>query len=90
MTEYRRKFTRNNYTIEIRTHALIRAIQKNIKPHMIEATILGGKMKRFGRKRVKFIKKFKPKYDPTKDKVICVDEYIGDRRILITTIEWGH
>jgi len=47
---------------------------------MIEATIKGGTIKRFGKNNVKFIKKYKH------FQVICVDEIIG-HRIKIVTIE---
>lgn len=86
---YQRILTRDGNIIEISTHAIKRAIKKKIEPHMIEATIMGGRMKKFGRNRVKFIKEYKPRYDPTKNKVICVDEPIGHRRILIKTIVWA-
>ena len=49
---------------------------------MIEATLKGGKIKRFGKNNVKFIKKYK------KFTVICVDEIVGDK-IKIVTIERG-
>ena len=48
---------------------------------MIEATINGGKIKRFGRNRMKFIKEYK------QGKVVCVDEIRKDY-IRIATIEW--
>lgn len=47
---------------------------------MIEATIKGGTVKRFGKNNIKFHKKYKNFH------VICVDESIG-QRIKIVTIE---
>lgn len=70
------------YEIEIRRHALIRAMQRGITPDMIEATIKGGKIKRFGKNNVKFVKKYK------NFEVVCVDEISG-RRIKIVTVERG-
>lgn len=68
------------YDIEIKRHAFIRAIERGISPDMIEATIKGGTIKRFGKNNVKFIKKYKHFH------VICVDEIVG-HRIKIVTIE---
>ena len=68
------------YEIEIKRHAFIRAMERGITPDMIEATIKGGTVKRFGKNNVKFIKKYKHFH------VICVDEIIG-HRIKIVTIE---
>ena len=70
------------YEIEIKRHAFIRALEREITPDMIEATLKGGKIKRFGKNNVKFIKKYK------KFTVICVDEIVGDK-IKIITIERG-
>ena len=70
----------SQYEIELKRHAFIRAMERGITPDMIEATIKGGTVKRFGKKNVKFIKKYKHLT------VICVDEIIG-HRIKIVTIE---
>jgi len=70
----------SNYEIELKRHAFIRAMERGITPDMIEATIKGGTVKRFGKNNVKFIKKYKHLT------VICVDEIIG-HRIKIVTIE---
>jgi len=70
----------SQFDIEIKRHALIRAIKRGITPDMIEATIKGGKIKRFGKNNVKFIKRYK------QFTVICVDEIIG-HKIKIITIE---
>ncbi len=67
--------------IIITEHARRRAEQRNILPEMIEATVNGGKAKKFGKNRIKFIKKYK------RGKVVCVDEIERDR-IRIVTIEW--
>ena len=68
------------YEIEIRRHAFKRAVQRGITPDMIEATLKGGKIKRFGKNNLKFYKKFK------KFIVVCVDQIIGTK-IKIVTIE---
>lgn len=70
----------SQYDIVIKRHAFIRAMERGITPYMIEATIKGGTIKRFGKSNVKFIKRYKH------GTVICVDEIIG-RRIKIVTIE---
>jgi len=70
----------SQYDIEIKRHAFIRPMERGITPDMIEATIKGGNIKRFGKNKVKFIKKYKHFH------VICVDEIIG-HRIKIITIE---
>ena len=41
------------YEIEIRRHALIRAMQRGVTPDMVEATLNGGKIKRFGKNNLK-------------------------------------
>lgn len=68
------------YEIEIRRHALIRAMQRGITPDMIEATLKGGIIKRFGKNNIKFVKDYK------RFTVICVDHIIGNK-IKIVTIE---
>jgi hypothetical protein len=70
----------SQYEIVIKRHAFIRAMERGISPDMIEATIKGGTVKRFGKSNVKFSKKYK------QFTVICVDEIIG-HRIKIVTIE---
>ena len=70
------------YEIEIKRHAFIRAMERQITPDMVEATIKGGKIKQFGKNNIKFTKKYK------KFTVICVGEIIGDK-IKILTIEKG-
>jgi len=70
----------SQYDIEIKRHAFIRAMERGITPDMIEATIKGGVVKKFGKNNVKFSKKYKH------FTVICVDEIIG-HTIKIFTIE---
>ena len=70
----------SQYEIELKRHAFIRAMERGITPDMIEATIKGGTVKRFGKNNMKFIKKYKH------FRVICVDEII-EHRIKIVTIE---
>ena len=71
-----------DYEIEIRRHAFIRAMQRNIDADQIEATINGGKKEYFGKNYVKFIMQYKD------FKVICIGEVCG-LRIKIITIERG-
>lgn len=68
--------------IEITKHADARAEQRGITAGMIEATINGGMVKRFGKNRIKFTKKYK------RGNVVCMDEIKGSY-IRIVTIEWG-
>jgi len=70
----------SQYDIEIKRREFIRAMERGITPDMIEATIKGGTVKRFGKNNMKFIKKYKHL------QVICVDEIIG-HKIKIVTIE---
>ena len=46
----------SQYEIELKRHAFIRAMERGITPDMIEATIKGGTVKRFGKNNMKFIK----------------------------------
>jgi len=68
------------YEIEIRRHAFIRALERKITPDMIEATLKSGKIERFGKNRVRFVKRYK------RFELVCVDEIIGNK-IRIVTIE---
>lgn len=72
----------SQYDIEIKRHAFIRAMQRGITPDMIEATLKGGTIIRFGKNNLKFCKKYK------RFTVICVDEIVGCK-IKIVTIEAG-
>jgi hypothetical protein len=72
----------HSYELEIKRHVFIRAVQRGIHPDMIESTIKGGKQIKFGKNRIKFIKRF------NRFSVICVDEIIGST-IRIVTIERG-
>ena len=65
------------------THAIKRARVREIYPDMIYATIKGGKIKRFGKNMLKFMKRYK------RGTVICVGEVVG-QSIVIKTIEWGN
>ena len=71
-----------DYDIEIRRHALIRAMQRGIDPDQIEAAIKGGKRHYFAKNYVRFIMQYKD------FKVICIGEICG-LRIKIITIERG-
>ncbi|HLD43308.1 MAG TPA: hypothetical protein VJB08_04980 [Candidatus Nanoarchaeia archaeon] len=68
------------YGVEIKRHAFIRAMERDVTPDMIEATLKGGKVERFGKHNVRFIK------DCKRFTVICVGQMIG-ARIKIFTIE---
>ena len=68
------------YDFEIKRHAFIRAMQRNVTPDMIEATLKGGKIEKFGKNNVRFIKDYK------RFIVICVGEMIGTK-VKIFTIE---
>lgn len=72
----------SQYSIEIRRHAFLRALEREITPDMIEATLKGGRIKRFGKRNVKFIKRYK-NFD-----VVCVGEIIGTT-IKVFTVEKG-
>jgi hypothetical protein len=67
------------YDIVIKRHALMRAMERGITPDMIDAAIRSGRVERFGKSNVRFVKEYKD-FD-----VVCVDEMIG-RRIKIVTI----
>ncbi len=66
--------------IEIKRHAFLQALKRGIHPDFVEATIKGGKIKRFGKNYVKFIKSYK-RFD-----VICMGQFMADK-IKIITIE---
>ena len=68
------------YEFEIKRHAFIRAMQRGVTPDMIEATLKGGKIVKFGKHNVRLIKDYK------KFTVICVGQMIGTK-IKIFTIE---
>ena len=68
----------------ISVHAVKRARQREIiYPDMVYATINGGRIKRFGKNMIKFIKRYK------RGTVICVGEIVGDS-VIIKTVEWGN
>ena len=66
--------------LEIKRHAFIRAMERNVTPDMIEATLKGGKIERFGKHNIRFIKEYR------KFTVICVGQAIGTK-VKIFTIE---
>ncbi len=68
------------YEIEIKRHAFIRAMEREITPGMIEATLKGGRIERFGKNNLKFYKRYK------RFIVVCVDQITGNK-IKIVTIE---
>lgn len=68
------------YEFEIKRHALIRAAGRGVTPDMVEATLKGGNITRFGKRNLRFHKKYR------RFTVICVDEVCGNT-IKIVTIE---
>ena len=70
--------------IFIKTHAIKRAKERNIAyPDHVYRVLKNGKVKRFGKHGIKFIKKSE------KGSIICVGEDIG-HAIIIKTIERGN
>ncbi len=68
----------------ITVHAIKRARERNIIfPGMVYATILGGKLYRFGKNQLKFVKEYK------RGSVVCIGEDLGPS-IVIKTVEWGN
>ena len=65
---------------EIKRHAFIRAMERGVSPDMIEATLRGGKVERFGKNNLRFSKNYK------RFTVICIGEMTGEK-IKILTIE---
>jgi len=70
----------SKYELEIKRHAFIQAMKRNVTPDMIEATLKGGKIERFAKNNVRFIMDYK------RFTVICVGEISG-AKIKIITIE---
>ena len=70
----------SQYYIDIKRHAFIRAMERGITPDMIQATLKGGKIRRFGKNNIRFFKDYK---DFT---VICVDEIIGMKIKIVTIV----
>jgi hypothetical protein len=68
------------YEIVIMHHALIRALMRGVTADMVEATIKGGLIIRFGKDCVRFERRYK------RFTVVCVDHVCGDI-IRIVTIE---
>lgn len=70
----------NQYDLEIKRHAFTRAMERNVTPDMIEATLRNGKIEGFGKHNIKFIKDYK------QCTVVCIGQVIGNK-IKIFTIE---
>jgi len=70
----------SKFDIRIKRHAFKRAAQRGITPDMIEATIKGGKIIKYAKNHLKFIKQYK------NFKLICIDRIQGEK-IIIVTIE---
>lgn len=62
---------RHEYQIEIRRHAFIQASKRKITPDMVYTTIMGGKIRRYGKNGIKMIKRYKD------CNVVCVGEISG-------------
>jgi len=73
----------STYEIEIKHHALIRAMKRGIHPDSIEDALLKGSVKRYGKHGVKFVNK------GSKRTIVCVGQIIG-MKIKIFTIEKGN
>jgi len=71
----------NIFRIILTRHAVKRAYQKRITYDMIEATIAGGRIIRFGKNNLKFIRQYK------NFKIICVDEIIEDKIRIVTILK---
>ncbi len=67
-----------HYELEISRHAFIRAMEREVMPHMIEATLLDGKLKRFGKHGIKLSKRYK------RFEVVCIGEIKGQVLKIIT------
>ena len=72
----------SSYDVEIKRHALIRAMVRGIHPDLIEDTLRKGKIEKYGKHGVKFVSK------GSKRTIICVGQIVGTR-ITIFTIEEG-
>jgi hypothetical protein len=70
----------NNQKIIIKHHAFVRAIQRKIHPDLIEDCLQMGKIKRFGKNKIKFERRLK------KRTIICIGE-VSKEEIKIITIE---
>ena len=73
----------SNYELEIKHHAFIQALKRNLHPDLIEDTIINGKIERYGKHNVRFISK------GSKRIIICVGQILG-LKIKIFTIEEGN
>lgn len=71
----------NNKEVLLSVHAIKQARKRGIYPTMVQATINRGKIKRFGKNYLRFIRAYK------KGNVACIGEDVGSH-IIIKTIEW--
>ena len=72
----------SRHEVEIKRHALIRAMARGIHLDIIEDTLQKGKVESYGKHGVKFVSK------GSKRTVICVGQIVGTK-ITIFTIEEG-
>lgn len=76
-----RIFKRHEFKVKLTKHAFRRADIRRIDLDLIEATIKSGKIKKFGKNRMKFEKKFK------RFTLICVDEKVGEIVRIVTIVK---
>ncbi|HLC79771.1 MAG TPA: hypothetical protein VJG83_05120 [archaeon] len=63
---------KGKYEIIFMRHAILRAIERNITPDVVENAVMTGSFHRFGKNRMKIIKKLR------KMQIVCIDEIIGN------------
>ncbi|MBU1199555.1 MAG: DUF4258 domain-containing protein [Nanoarchaeota archaeon] len=68
------------FELEIKRHAFQRAMERGVTPDMIEATFFGGKIIRYGKNQLKFIRQYK------NYKVVCVGRFKGEKIIIVTIL----
>lgn len=75
-------FNVHNYELKLTRHAFTRALGRGITPDILEATIYGGKIARFGKHGIKFARKYNTRT------VVCVG-LIEGTKLKILTVEVG-
>jgi hypothetical protein len=71
-------FDISHYHVEVTRHALNQALTRGVTSDMVEATVRGGRIKRFGKNNMKFFRNYK------NFTVVCVDEIRKDRIFIVT------
>ena len=69
---------RNHLRVVVTRHAFKRAKQRGISPDLVFEVLKSGKLKRFGKNRVRIEKEFR------KFTAICVDEIYGNTLWIVT------